>query len=206
MGFAKLIRRVRPAPLQSSEAAFWSWFVANEPMLHNFLDDVENVVDALAAAIDRVDSDLAFDLGPLADGRRELVVTANGVESAFPAVLRLVAAAPPLPRWTVTAFRPRRDLDGDFFLHCGCRLAIADVRFTAEPVGGRLRVKVLIPGYRPTPLAEFEDMAEFLVSMAVGEFDMQTRLAGVSAGPPRPGAPGRRLAELPALVDALTGE
>jgi hypothetical protein len=154
----------------------------------------------------RVNSALAFDLGPACDGRREFVVTAGGRASAFAAVVKLASAAPPLARWTITPFRPRREVKGEFMLLCGDTLRLEDVRFAAEPAGGRLEVELFIPGYRRTPLDEFELVGQFLVDLAVGEFDAETRIAGITAGPLQPEAESRPLADLPAVLDALPGD
>jgi hypothetical protein len=207
MGIFAVSRRPKPAPpVLSPEAEFWAWFAANEAMLWEIDADAEAVLEALALRMCRVDIALAFDFGPVRDGRREFVVTAAGQSSAFPAVLRLTSAAPPLERWTVTAFRPRREFRGEVMRVRGRTLRLDDVRFTAEPVGGRLKVKLLIPGYRRTLFGDYELVGRFLVDLAVGEFDAETRLAGVAVGPSQPDVESRPLADLPALVDSLTGE
>jgi hypothetical protein len=207
MGIFDRFRRPKPVvPVLSREAAFWAWFAANEAILWNFENDVDNVLEAVMDRIWRVNPALAFDFGPMRDGRREFVVTAAGRKAAFPAVVELTAAAPPLERWTVTAFRPRREIRGAMLLLCGDTLRLDEVRFAAEPVGGRLDVQLFIPGCRPTPFDEFDHVGDFLLDLAVGEFDAETRLAGVTVSPPQPEVESRPLAELATVLDALPGE
>jgi len=212
MGILDIVRRDRhpsylpTAPVRSPEGEFWAWFVANERRVWNLRRDPDAVTDALITRMHRVNTALAFDIGPTYGSRREFVVTAAGDRSAFPAVIRLASAAPPLRRWTVTAFRPRREIAGELVMICGDRLRLEEVRFAASRIGDKLYVKLFIPGYRWVPMDEFSHVGGFLLSLAVGEFDAATRLGGVTAGAPRPGIESRPLAELPALVDALAGE
>lgn len=201
------IHRSRPVPAVpatvSAEAEFWTWFAANESMLLNVEEDIEHVVEAIFLRLMRVDPALAFDLGPERDGRRQFVVSAGGDALAFPAVVKLVSAAPPLQRWTVTAFRPRREATGAFELHGGGMLDLETVRFAAEPADGRLDVTLFIPAFRRALAEEYEIVALLLMDIVVGEFDAMTRLGDVGVAPLQPGVESRPLAELPAVVDAL---
>lgn len=189
----------------SPEQAFWEWFVAHEEMLLNVEEDPDTVCDAVFVALHSVDPALAFDMGGDRDGQWEFVVTASGNPAAFPAVVRLTQAAPALPSWTIRAFRPRRPMEGEFTMMCGTRVRLDEVRFTARPSVGRLDVRLFIPGYRRTPLDEFDEVGAMLVDMAVGEWDAETRLGTIHVGPPLPRVKSRPLAELPALVDRMTG-
>jgi hypothetical protein len=207
MGIFDMIRRANPAPSApvrvSAEAEFWTWFAGNASLWRDIGHDTERVMDDILLRLDRVDSALAFDFGPERDGRREVVVTANGDPLAFPSVVRLVAAAPPLERWTVTAFRQRREARGCFALHCGGAVCLEEVRFVAEPAGDRVELDLFVPGYRRRFADEYEIVGHLLLDMVLGEFDALTRIGGVSVGPPQPAVKSRPLAELAALVDAL---
>ncbi|NUN71394.1 MAG: hypothetical protein HUU02_16985 [Bacteroidetes bacterium] len=90
------------------EQKFWDWFLRNQRSLFHFEKDQETVFRELAATMARVDGHLRFEFGPVTDGKREFVISAGGIKDAFPAVLSLASAAPPLDLWTVTPFRPRR--------------------------------------------------------------------------------------------------
>lgn len=191
---------VSPSP----EREFWAWFVAPEAMLWDLEDDLERAFHALLTAIERVDEDLALDVGRKRDGRRELILSAGGNLATFPTVIRLAEAAPPLERWTIRAFRPRRPLVGELVLG-GVAVRVRDVRFAAEPSGDRLNVRIFIPGYRWTPQDEFVHAAAVLLETVLGEFDAETRIDSVFVGPPQPRVHSRPLTELAAVVDALVG-
>ena len=95
----------------TTQEQFWSWFVQHEAQLFDLdpsrEEHRERLFDELGNELQKVDPDLAFEFGPN-EPRREFVVSAGGIKRAFPAVAALVDAAPPLDRWQVTAFRPRR--------------------------------------------------------------------------------------------------
>src|SRR5271157_5672329 len=97
--------------MKTAQEEFWNWFIQHEAEMFNLDVDREaereRIFDELASALQKVDPDLAFEFGPN-ESRREFVVSAGGIKRAFPAVASLVDAAPPLDRWQVTAFRPRR--------------------------------------------------------------------------------------------------
>ncbi|HEX6042246.1 hypothetical protein [Longimicrobium sp.] len=188
----------------SPERVFWDWFVEHEEMLWDLEDEPDPAFHALLAAMERVDKDLALDVGRKHGGRRELIVSASGDLALFAAVVRLVEAAPPLERWTVRAFRQRRPLVGELVLG-GVTVRLREVRFAAQPAGGRLDVRIFIPGYRWTPLHEFVHAAAVLLETVLGEFDAETRIGRVHVGPPQPHVRSQPLSELPDLVDALTG-
>ena len=80
------------------EAAFWKWFASNEARLFSFERDQEAIFDELGAEMHRVNSDLTFEFGPVQNGKREFVISAGGIKSAFPAVKALYRSAPELKR------------------------------------------------------------------------------------------------------------
>jgi hypothetical protein len=94
-------------PQVSVHEKFWKWFLKNETKLLNFEADQEATFNNLSAALSSVDPDLTFEFGPPMP-KREFVISAGGIKRAFPAVVALAGAAPKLPNWQVTAFRPRR--------------------------------------------------------------------------------------------------
>jgi hypothetical protein len=95
--------------MASSESNFCSWFTANESRLFKFELDQGRVFDDLSNELKRVNGDLTFEFGPVKDGKREFVISAGGIRSAFPAVEALYGAAPPPQRWVWVKYRPRRE-------------------------------------------------------------------------------------------------
>lgn len=187
-------------------AAFWKWFTANDDRLFTFEKDRDGVFKDLTTELHRVDADLTFEFGPVESGRREFVVSAGGIRSAFPAVQKLVASAPSLPRWTVIAFRQRRPVLHDVTFE-NTTVRVADVHFRAEPDGGRIALKVFIRGYKKTDHRDYEQAAYLLLDEALGEYTVETRIGYVSIAGATPAefSSAHPLTELAKTVDRWDG-
>src|SRR5258705_9521609 len=96
------------AETASTEGFFWKWFIKNERRLFEFDTAQEKIFGELSKELKKVHGDLTFEFGPVQDGKREFVLSAGGIKSAFPSVESLYAKAPPLPRWVWVKYRPRR--------------------------------------------------------------------------------------------------
>lgn len=161
--------------MSSPEAAFWRWFQANEQDLLAVVTAQEPVCDALLEEMQRVHPDLTFEFGPVLDDGREFVVSAGGIKEAFPAVERLTAAAPPLPRWTVIPFRPGRE--GMQRLQLGpVTLVAAEVLVRAEPDDEKVGITLALPGFRPTSQQLWEQAGFLLLDALLGEYLVETRI------------------------------
>jgi hypothetical protein len=205
MGILAYFRRNGRHDTTSRERAFWDWFLAHEDLLWNVEDDLERRVQRIFAALHRVDRALTFDLSEPRDGRREFVVSAGGNPAAFAAVVRLAQAAPPMARWTVRAFRPRRPAEGEIEVVRGRTVRIQDVRFVAEVGHGTLHLALFIPGFARAYRDQYGEVGMVMLDIVLGEFDVESHVGCILVGPPLPHIRGRPLSDLPAIVDAMTG-
>jgi hypothetical protein len=191
---------------KSSPHVFWKWFQDHE---EKFFDlDVENekkreeLFEKLARTLQKIDRDVTFEFGPPQSGVREFVISAGGIKRAFPAVLLLTKAAPPLARWKITAFRPRRDTG--YSVQIGNTLVDpAQVEFILLNNGKRAALELFIPGM--TDDGAYKQIGYLLLDAALGEFDVETNLDGIDMLPTTAHTEGKRHAyrELPALFDQL---
>lgn len=122
-----------PLPFTNAhrQQRFWRWFQANSARLFAFESDQEVTFHDLTVELHRVNSNLTFEFGPVENGRREFIVSAGGIQAAFPAVRSLVASAPALPAWTVIPFRPPKSLDLRLAIG-GLELGVDDLARRAE--------------------------------------------------------------------------
>jgi hypothetical protein len=103
----------------------------------------------IATELKNVDRDLCFEFGPL---KREFVISAGGIKRAFPAVISLANAAPPLERWQVIAFRSRRTPINSVLLG-GKPIDPNDVQFSLFGNGKMADINLFIPGFRENEIA-----------------------------------------------------
>ena len=141
----------------------------------NFESDQEEIFDELADQMRQVHPDLTFEFGPVIDGKREFVVSADGIRAAFPAVKNLVDAAPSLEEWIIIPFRPPKGTG--FIIKIGdYSLGAEDVWFSCEPDGDRIGLILYIKGLS----AENEDAAArasfILLDSALGEYAVEEKI------------------------------
>jgi hypothetical protein len=184
---------------------FWNWFVRHDEELFKFDPtqeiERERIFDELAAELAKIDRDLSFEFGPKASVR-EFVVSASGIERAFPAVVALVKHAPSLERWKIIAFRPRRP--ATIVEIGGTRVDPGDVWFTLLDSGKTAGINLFIPGFREDDVS-LKEIGYLLLDETLGEFDVVTRLGLITMLSPQTSTKGGRyqLTQLPELFDQL---
>src|SRR5512146_1737654 len=151
---------------------FWKWFAEHEPQLFDHEAERDRVFDDLAHELTKVSPYLTFEFGPKGQ-RRELVISAGGIRSAFPAVRALVSAAPTFDRWQITAFRPRRP---PLVIHLGDkRVDPKDVQCSLLFDGEKAGIYLFIPGYNALD-SEWKQVGYLLLDDALGEYDVESRM------------------------------
>lgn len=185
----------------SPEVDFWKWFQKNETSLFDFERDQARVFDRLVAELHKVHPDLTFEFGPKENGRREFVISADGIREAFPKVESLASSAPALPRWKVVKFRPRRD---PFDIqYKGITVKASSVSVAIHPGGEKPALTVFVPGYSALERKTFGSIAYLFLDQSLGEFDVETRVGSVDVQAPLAGDTNAiPLSELPTAFDA----
>jgi hypothetical protein len=192
---------------ESAEERFWRWFLENSSRLFNFESDQEKVFDELRKALRRVHKGLTFEFGPVQDGSREFIVSADGIRDRFPGVLRLVKAAPSMPEWIVVPFRPPKSLEGATITFGEHRLGPDDIWFAAEPDGERIGLTICIKGLTEDNQQALGGAAFILLDSALGEYavEMQVGYIDLQPLPADPRAAGLRpFGEIREVFDTTT--
>jgi hypothetical protein len=196
--FAVSCKRAQATP----EEDFWKWFKSNEGTLFNFEKNREQAFDRLGAEMHKLNPSLTFEFGPIENGKRQFVISADGIKDAFPAVEALYAAAPSLPHWKFVKFRPRRPpMDVDYG---GISVRAASVKVQLVRSGPLADLTVFIPNYSEADHQTYMAIAFLLLDGALGEYDVETRVAQISVeAVPKASAQTSSLQDLPKAFDAL---
>lgn len=190
-----------PRTPRTLEQNFWQWFKDNESSLYDFEKDQERTFDRLSAELHKVNPNLTFEFGPKKDGKRDFVISADGIREVFPAVEALFASAPPLPHWRVIKFRPRRD-PMDISLG-GVTVKAETVLIEVIPNSGKADLTVTMPGYAQETSNACKQIGYLMLDQALGEYDVETRVGGISfVATPISGNKTVHLKQLPKVVDA----
>ncbi|MGY4495450.1 hypothetical protein [Pseudomonas sp. TE3610] len=163
----------------NQEAQFWNWFVANQSALYRFTSPTDPVLDQLGSQLKQVNEDLTFELGPVQpEGRREFIISADGLKAAFPAVEALYAAAPKLDLWQVVKYRPRRSPVNTLTLgeHT---FDPATVRCLLAKDGAKIGIVLMYDDYKQND-ALFTQASYLLLDDALGEYAVETQVGFVS--------------------------
>lgn len=181
---------------------FWKWFIEHQEDVLNVEADQERIFDQLAVALQGVDPNLTFEVGPKGTPR-EFIVSAGGVKTSFPAVISLVNASPTLPKWDVIAFRPRRTPPG--VVEFRDKTAVPEeVQFSLLDNGKIAGIRLFIPGFMEGD-STWRQIGYLLLDDVLGEYDVETRVGLLKMYSPDAHTNERRypLAELPVAFDQL---
>ena len=185
------------------EDRFWEWFTKNNERIFHFEKNQNRIFSELGKAMARVDKYLTFEFGPINDGVREFVISADGIKEAFSIVESLYSKAPNLDAWKFTKFRPRRtpmDLQfGDLYIKP------EDVQATLNKDGSKVHITVFMRGAGGTNDHLFQRAAFIILDQAIGEYDMETKVGLIQTLPYESPLHGGRISlnELPSTFDSL---
>jgi len=182
---------------------FWREFQHEEEAIYRGAESGAGLRERL----ERVHPDLEFDIGPVEEGRRTIVISAGGIREAFPAVEALAEAAPNLSRWNVVRYRQRRPLRGKYAVG-GLTLSPDTVRFEISAAGPGGGIVLYMPGYTLAEHSRYLALALLLLDAVLGEYDVEMKLGTIGIAPADSGdyAHAPALARLPGVFDAFSRE
>ncbi len=188
--------------------AFWAWIVKNRALIDRDVRTLSKgsepsnlITRVLGERLRRVHPDLVHELGVDADGLVEIIVSCDGIRSAFPDASALVGAAPLVAGFKFTAFRPRVDPSVRLGIG-GMDLCLEQVGYISWPEKEKLGLEVFINATADE--GALKAAAFILLDMALGEFDVGTGIgtievkSGVSSE-------AKPLTELASEFDAFRG-
>ena len=168
----------------TKEEEFWKWFQTNEARLFDFEKDQARIFSELTKELNKIDPNLTFEFGPDNNGKRDFVISADGIKSAFPAVISLADKAPNLPRWTIIKFRPRREMGNEMTMtRDGVLVRVDQITFTIEPDGDKAAITLYIDGYDSARHNTFGTIGFLLLDTALGEYNIETKVGAIDFKP-----------------------
>ena len=159
------------------EQRFWEWFQKNEESLYNFEKDQDKVFDKLSKEMNKVNSDLTFEFSPVKEnGKREFVISAGGIITAFPSVQALYATAPELKRWEFIKFRPRR-VPINPINYANMSMDPADVHYKMFEDGEKVGIMLFLDGYNKDEHVTYATFGYLFLDEALGEYEIETKVS-----------------------------
>ena len=166
-----------------NEQQFWEWFKKNETVIFDFESNREVVFERISEALKSYKHGLAFEISKEIDGKREFVISADGVIELFPAVKVLKTASPDLERWSVTAFRPRLDdYSGLKLKFEGGSVDASKIWFEYQTDNSNFYLKLYHPSYTEEHQNVYINTSYILLDKALGEYDVTTGIKYIEHG------------------------
>ena len=161
----------------SNEQKFWKWFNKNQIILFDFEINQEEIFDELNYQLKLVNEDLTFEFGPKINGKREFVISADGIETAFPSVISLYESAPKLEKWDIIKFRPRRFPLNEIHYN-NIEIKVDDVRFILikDNDPNKVGIILFIKNYNKNKENTFKSIGYLYLDEALGEYDVETKI------------------------------
>ncbi|QGQ44494.1 hypothetical protein [Metabacillus sediminilitoris] len=181
---------------------FWTWFIKHsDEFFHLDENNVEPLFKSLSKQLAKINRDLTFEFSvELIDGKREFIISADGIYSTFPDVINLVEAAPKLDHFIITAFRQRGK---EFTIQYNeVELDPADIFFSYEAYSGdQIDIVLYIKGY--TDNQDLDGAVFILLDTLIGEYDVATKIRHIDFLPFEENLTIKPILELPDIVDHI---
>lgn len=190
--------------LKHSYSDFWNWFQKHSDMyLHLNEESLETAFQSLEKQLLKINPDLIFEFSvDLIEGRREFIISAAGNLHAFPAVKKLVMAAPEMEYFKVVAFRQRDEASdiqiNDVYLK-------AENMFFTYTMYESFDLAVYVQGCDP----DNDDclVASFILLEAlIGEYDLAVKVGHIEFFPYEENTFLKPISELPNVIDHISFE
>jgi hypothetical protein len=188
---------------KSTRQGFWDWFVENEARIWNIDRNTDKVVRMVGEALNRYDPGLAFEIGmEVVDGKRDFIISADGISSNIPKVESLYLTAPVMPRWQVIKYRPRTTSAGEIHM-AGKVIKAEDVRFQIFNDEEKVGILLMFDDFTEARREQFGGIGFIFLDKVLGEQDVMTRVGFVDFAGPESNfyAEARRLPELAKAFD-----
>ncbi len=163
----------------ASEKEFWIWFQENEKKIFYFETNQDQVFDEIRTNLHKVNPNLTFEISRvLPSGKREFVISADGIKSAFPAVEFLYKQAPILERWAWVKFRPRMSIKDVGIEMDGKKISTKDVNYLLLKGDDKNKVGIMMffDGYNEESKNTLKQIGFILLDTALGEYAVETQV------------------------------
>ncbi|MDM5228526.1 hypothetical protein QUF73_20590 [Cytobacillus sp. NJ13] len=184
-------------------ADFWIWFEKNSQDYYRLKEEnLNSLFNKLSKQLSKINEDIAFEFSAdLIQGKREFIISADGILSAFPDVIELVENAPQLEGFKIIAFRQKSAVeDISTIEYEDISLGPDDVYFTYRKNGDTLDIVLYLRGY-DSDFEEWENAAFILLDTIIGEYDVATKIGSIDMLPYKEIPNLKSILELPSLID-----
>ena len=161
-------------------AAFWEWFADNKEAYFELDDSGRGkLFSQLEKKLHKVNRHLAFEFSEsLIAGKREFIISADGVVEAFDDVIDLVDNAPAFGDFDIIGFRQPHDEEFSV-VYGDIELAWDDIFCTFEKDSDEVNLTLYIKGFTEENEDEFISASFVLLDTVIGEYNAGMRIGEI---------------------------
>ena len=160
-----------------SPAEFWAWFSNHSAEYQRLEENQDQLINQLSKQLGRVDPVVGFLIGPVQDGRREFILSCDGVRRNMPRVQAIEAVAPEIPGWQIIAFKPPHDIETAEY--GGKTLNLKDIYFTYRVEEDLLDIVLFVDGYIPQQRSQYMAIGFIFLDSLLGELGVMNKLGKI---------------------------
>ena len=168
---------------------FWNWFKENQSVYYFDNSDLsqtqlKNKIYSFYKQLKKINSKITFEFGPIHNGKKQLIITAEGQAANFPLVFRIVNQSPHLKNWQVIALRPAvKDFESLTLPLDGKYVNINDFSYVSIINDDKKKVNIMLIRNDDKQWDNTAKQVVFiLLDRALGEYNTETKLDAVSFG------------------------
>ena len=165
---------------KTDEEKFWNWFCKNSQMIYDFEENQEVIFDKIQEQLHKINPNLTFEISSVKNGKRDFVISADGIIEVFPFVEKLYSARPELEEWNFVKFRPRRKIDNSIRIG-NKELNPADIKFMfiQDDSDGKIGIVLFMNGYNENEIEVYDQIGFLFLDEALGEYDTETYIGNI---------------------------
>jgi hypothetical protein len=161
---------------KNNEQKFWNWFSENQDQISLIKSGNEPIADQLTQNLKNIDQNLTWEIGGSPkDTKVTFEISAGGIVSSFPEVIKLVAEMPSnLVKWNVVAFRQKEDTPE--ITYEGKDRNLSDFYFSSQKSGSKWDINIYVKDYQKG----IDDSITYLfLDSLLGEYNTEMKLGGI---------------------------
>lgn len=138
--FDKILGKKQPEKGSRTYKEFWDWFLTKEKTFFEVVKDREHIetqfFDIMAPELSKVNEGYYFLSGMSDDHTAELIITVEGDVKKIIFAEELVAAAPKMDHWKITALKPETDIENVGIRMNDCEFTKDNIYFYSNEIEG----------------------------------------------------------------------
>lgn len=182
------------------ESNFWKWFISRSNEFYISIEsNTENLFKELDTELHKYDQNLTYEFSQIKNnGKREFVISADGLTESINSVIKLVNAAPKMSNWEIKAFRQRKSFEQDIVIE-NFKVSPKDIYFSSSISNNKISITLYVSNF--VTKKEYIGALFALIDNLIGEYDAMKYISSLDIKTLQNEYELKPITELPKLID-----